>query len=75
MFYYANSDINPDIISPQQLENEQNEGNDVDIDEDIVQSNNYIKYLYTDVICNVYAKTYNVVRVKNGFSSLAFSFN
>ena len=75
MFYYANSDINPDIISPQELENEQNEGNDVDIDEDIVQSNNYIKYLYTDVICNVYAKTYNVVRVKNGFSSLAFSFN
>jgi len=75
MFYYANSDINPDIISPQDLENEQNENNDIDIDEDIIQSTNYIKYLYTDVICNIYAKAYNVLRIKNGFASLAFSFN
>ena len=34
MFYYANSDIDPTISSPQELENEINEKIDVDIDID-----------------------------------------
>jgi len=75
MFYYANSDIDPTISSPQELENEINENNDVDIDEDIISLQNYIKYIYTDVILNLYAKAYNVIRINGGFSGLAFSFN
>jgi hypothetical protein len=35
----------------------------------------YKKYLYTDVILNLYAKGYNVIRINGGFSALAFSFN
>lgn len=78
MFYYSNSDINPNIISPQELVNEQNENNieyDIDIEENYIESTNYKKYIYTDVIFSLYAKGYNILRIKNGFSSLAFSFS
>lgn len=75
MFYYSNSDIDPTIISHRELENELNELNDVDIDEDIIQSQNYVKYKYTDVIITLFAKVYNVIRFNGGFSGLAFSFN
>jgi hypothetical protein len=74
MFYYSNSDIDLNIIS-QELENELNEHNDVDIDEDIIKSQKYIKYQYTDVLINLFAKAYNVIRINGGFAGLAFSFN
>ena len=82
MFYYSNSDINPTITSSRELfeinqENDsENEGEiDVDINEKIISSSDYKKYLYTDVILNLYAKGYNVIRINGGFSALAFSFN
>ena len=61
MFYYANSDINPEIIPQIGSEN-----NNIEL--------NYVKYIYTDIIMNLYAKGYNILRIKNGFASLAFSF-
>lgn len=75
MFYYANSDIDPNIIPPQKIEFEYEELEDVDIDKNIIESINYKKYLYTDIIFNLFAKGYNVVRISGGFSGLAFSFN
>jgi hypothetical protein len=75
MFYYANSDLDPNIISLQKLEIEANEMNDIDIDQDIIESTKYKKYLYTDVVFNLFAKGYNVIRINGGFSGLAFSFN
>lgn len=64
MFYYANSDIDPIIIPPQMFENQ-----------NIIESINYKKYLYTDIVFNLFAKGYNVIRINGGFSGLAFSFN
>ena len=54
MFYYLESDIDPDIpqdnIAP-------------------------IDYKYTDVVLNIYARTYNLLRISGGFAALAFTFN
>jgi hypothetical protein len=80
MFYYANSDIDPYILSPQALskmsENETVEYDvQIDAQQQYLSTQNYKKYNYTDVLCTLYAKCFNVLRIKNGFSSLAFSFN
>jgi hypothetical protein len=53
MFYYANSDIDPNII---------------------YDSTNDILYNYTDIVFNLYAIGYNIIRINGGFAGLAFSF-
>ena len=76
MFYYSNLDIDPTIISLEKLnEINQDELSEIDKNEQISSTKKYIKYLYTDVILNLYAKSYNVIRINGGFSALAFSFN
>ena len=46
------------------------------IDPDIPQDNiPPIDYKYTDVILNIYARTYNLLRISGGFAALAFTFN
>jgi hypothetical protein len=54
MFYYLESDIDPDI--PQ----------------DNIEPTDY---KYTDVVLNIYARTYNLLRISGGFAALAFTFN
>jgi hypothetical protein len=47
-----------------------------DIDPDIPQDSiASIDYKYTDVILNIYARTYNLLRISGGFAALAFTFN
>jgi len=75
MFYYSNSDIDPNIIPPQKIEIEYDELEEVDLDQNIIESESYKKYLYTDIVFNLFAKGYNVIRINGGFSGLAFSFN
>jgi hypothetical protein len=54
MFYYVESDIDPDLIPT---------------------INPPIDYKYTDLVLNIYAKTYNLVRISGGLAALAFTFN
>jgi len=53
MFYYATSDIDPDVT---------------------YDSVDNVIFNYTDVIFNLYAKGYNIIRISGGFAGLAFSF-
>ena len=34
-----------------------------------------IDYKYSDLVLNIYAKTYNLIRISGGFAALAFTFN